>query len=131
MERAAENAMVIADYLNKHSRVEKVVYPGLTHHPQHALAKSQMKSFGAMISFDLKDNQMDMAKKVMEKLHYFTLAESLGGVESLVSHPASMTHASIPPEERIKSGLTDSMIRLSVGIEDKDDLIKDLEQALA
>jgi cystathionine gamma-lyase len=130
MQRACENAFAIAKWLEDHPAVGQVNYPGLPGHPGHEVAARQMKAFGAMISFDLVDNKLEEAKKVMEKLHYFTLAESLGGVESLVSHPASMTHAAIPREERMKSGLTDSLIRLSVGVEDVEDLLKDLESAL-
>jgi cystathionine gamma-lyase len=130
MQRACENAFAIAKWLEDHPAVGQVNYPGLPGHPGHEVAARQMKAFGAMISFDLVANKLEEAKKVMEKLHYFTLAESLGGVESLVSHPASMTHAAIPREERMKSGLTDSLIRLSVGVEDVEDLLKDLESAL-
>ena len=130
MERACENASKIAKFLVEHEKVGQVNYPGLSTHPGHEIAKKQMKAFGAMISFDLKKNNLANAKLVMESLEVFTLAESLGGVESLVSHPASMTHASIPKEERIKSGLTDSLIRLSVGVEDAEDLITDLKLAL-
>ena len=130
VQRACENANKIATFLQEHPKVGQVNYPGLPGHPGHAIAARQMRAFGAMISFDLKDNQMSNAHQFMESLHYFTLAESLGGVESLVSHPASMTHASIPKEERLKSGLTDSLIRLSVGVEDIDDLLGDLDLAL-
>jgi cystathionine gamma-lyase len=130
MQRACENAFAIAKWLEDHPAVGQVNYPGLPGHPGHEVAARQMKAFGAMISFDLVANKLEEAKKVMEKLHYFTLAESLGGVESLVSHPASMTHVAIPREERMKSGLTDSLIRLSVGVEDVEDLLKDLGSAL-
>ena len=111
--------------------VANVYYPGLADHPRHDVAAKQMRDFGAMVSFDLKEDTMEAATDVMKNTHYFTLAESLGGVESLIGHPASMTHASIPREQRLSVGLTDSLIRLSVGVEDADDLVKDLEQALA
>jgi cystathionine gamma-lyase len=130
MERACANAMHLARFLENHPKIAKVNYPGLESHPGHELAKKQMRAFGGMISFDLKDNSIENAKKVMESLDYFTLAESLGGVESLVSHPSSMTHASIPKEERLRSGLTDSLIRLSVGVEDIEDLQKDISDSL-
>src|SRR5690606_5650983 len=130
MERACKNARKIAKHLDKHPKIGKVFYPGFKSHPSHEVAKSQMKDFGAMISFDLKDDNFEVAKKVLANTKLFSLAESLGGVESLIGHPASMTHASIPAKERLKVGLTDSLIRLSVGIEDADDLIDDLEKAL-
>ena len=130
MDRHCVNGEKIAHYLINHPKVDKVYWPGLETHPNHEIAKKQMKGFGGMISFTLKGNDMNASFRVMEKFRYFTLAESLGGVESLVNHPASMTHASIPKEEREKVGLLDSLIRLSVGIEDADDLIKDLAQAL-
>lgn len=130
MQRHVENATQISHYLDKHPKIEKVYYPGLAHHPNHDVAKKQMKDFGGMLSFQIKNNRIDDAIKVLENLQIFTLAESLGGVESLCGHPASMTHASIPKVEREKSGITDSLIRLSVGIEDVEDLINDLEQAL-
>ncbi|MEZ4985104.1 MAG: cystathionine gamma-synthase [Saprospiraceae bacterium] len=129
VERACKNAKKIAKYLVNHPKVGKVYYPGLKDHPQHELAKRQMRDFGAMVSFDFPGGTYETARKVLANTHYFTLAESLGGVESLIGHPASMTHASIPKKERLKVGLTDSLIRLSVGIEDVDDLIADLEQA--
>lgn len=129
MERAVENARTIAGFLNGHSEVGKVLYPGLSSHPQHGLAKEQMDDFGAMVSFTLKDDSTETAKSFMSNTRLFALAESLGGVESLINHPASMTHGSIPREVRYKAGLKDSLIRLSVGIEDADDLIGDLEQA--
>jgi cystathionine beta-lyase/cystathionine gamma-synthase len=110
--------------------VEKVYWPGFENHTGHAIAKKQMRMFGAMVSFDLKDNSIENATRVMSQTELFTLAESLGGVESLIGHPASMTHASIPREERLKVGLTDSLIRLSIGVEDADDLIADLNQAI-
>lgn len=129
VERAVSNAKVIASYLDNHSKVEKVYYPGLKSHPQHDLAAKQMKDFGAMLSFSLKDDSIEAATKFMASTKFFTLAESLGGVESLISNPASMTHGSIPKELREKAGLKDSLIRISVGIEDVEDLLADLEQA--
>lgn len=131
VERACQNAAKIAEFLNQHSKVSQVYYPGFESHPGHEVAKKQMRMFGGMVSFDLGDNSEVSARKVLSGTHYFSLAESLGGVESLIGHPASMTHGSIPREERLKVGLTDSLIRLSVGIEDVDDLIQDLDQALA
>jgi cystathionine gamma-lyase len=130
MERACENAFTLAHYLRDHPKVGRVMFPGLTDHPQHQLAKTQMSSFGAMISFDLKDDSMEAANKVLSGTKLFSLAESLGGVESLIGHPASMTHASIPREQRLASGLTDSLIRLSVGIETYEDLEHDIANAL-
>lgn len=130
VERACQNAARIADFLASHPKVEKVWYPGFKSHAGHKIAKKQMRAFGAMVSFDLKNNSMENATKVLSGTHLFSLAESLGGVESLIGHPASMTHASIPREERLKVGLSDSLIRLSVGIEDADDLIADLSSAL-
>lgn len=130
VQRACENAETIAHYLAAHPKVAKVVWPGFENHPNHAIAKKQMRMFGAMVSFDLKDNTLEAAEKVLGNTGLFALAESLGGVESLIGHPASMTHASIPREERLKVGLTDSLIRLSVGVEDADDLVADLAQAL-
>ncbi len=130
MQRHCENGKAIAEYLTKHPKIEKVFWPGLESHPNHAIAKSQMTDFGGMISFVPKGGSYEDAIKIVEKLEIFTLAESLGGVESLAGHPASMTHASIPKEEREKSGVVDSLIRLSVGIEDVEDLIADLEQAI-
>jgi cystathionine beta-lyase/cystathionine gamma-synthase len=130
MERHCENGRAIAQWLRNHPKVGKVYWPGFEDHPNHAIAKAQMKDFGGMISFELKDDSMDAARKVLSSTKLFALAESLGGVESLINHPASMTHASIPREERIKNGLSDTLIRLSVGIEDVDDLIADLEQAI-
>ena len=130
MQRHCENGKVIAEYLRDHAKVDKVYWPGFESHANHQIAKEQMDDFGGMISFTLKGDSEDEAVKVMEKFHYFSLAESLGGVESLCGHPASMTHASIPKEEREKVGLKDSLIRLSVGIEDIDDLVADLKQAL-
>ena len=130
MQRHSENSKVIAEFLQSHPKVDKLYWPGLSSHPNHNIAKEQMKDFGGMISFTLKGNDKDEAFRVMENFHYFSLAESLGGVESLVNHPASMTHASIPYEERQKIGLVDSLIRLSVGIEDKEDLVEDLKRAI-
>lgn len=131
VQRACENAEKIAEFLAAHPKVSKVYYPGFVHHKNHDIAKKQMKMFGAMVSFDLHENTIEAANKVLSNTHYFSLAESLGGVESLIGHPATMTHASIPKEERLKVGLTDSLIRLSVGIEDVEDLIEDLRQALS
>ncbi len=130
VERACKNAKKVAKFLNQHPKVGKVFYPGLKDHPQYELAARQMRYPGAMVSFDLQNDRYDAAVKVMSTTQYFTLAESLGGVESLIGHPASMTHASIPREERLKVGLTDSLIRLSVGVEEVSDLIDDLDQAL-
>ncbi len=129
VERACKNAKKIAKYLQAHPKVNRVYYPGLKDNPYYELAKRQMRHFGAMVSFDLHQDSLEEATKVMSNTHLFLLAESLGGVESLIGHPATMTHASIPRAERLKVGLTDSLIRLSVGIEDVDDLIEDLEQA--
>ncbi|MFQ5822636.1 MAG: trans-sulfuration enzyme family protein [bacterium] len=134
MQQHHSNAMEIARYLTKHPKVEKVIYPGLQSHPQHELAKRQQldpdgnPGFGGMISFEM--GSWERGKKLLESVSLFSLAESLGGVESLISHPASMTHASIPKEERTKIGLTDGLVRISVGVESVDDLINDLEQAL-
>jgi len=130
VQRSCENAAAIAEYLAAHPKVGKVYWPGFAHHPNHAVAKKQMRMFGAMVSFDLKDNTPEAANRVLSGTHLFSLAESLGGVESLIGHPASMTHASIPREERLKVGLTDSLIRLSVGVEDVSDLIADLDAAI-
>lgn len=129
MERACRNAGEIAAFLSGHQEVAEVRYPGLPTHPHHDIAKKQMRDFGAMVSFSLKDDQIESARKFMSHTRYFTLAESLGGVESLISHPASMTHASIPAKVREAAGLKDSLIRLSVGIEDIEDLIEDLNGA--
>jgi cystathionine gamma-lyase len=131
MDRHCQNGKVIAEYLKTHPKIEKVYWPGFVSHPNHAIAKTQMKDFGGMISFTLKGNKKEEAFKIMESFKYFALAESLGGVESMVNHPASMTHASVPFEERQKIGLLDSLIRLSVGIEDVEDLLADLKSALA
>ncbi|WP_440879322.1 cystathionine gamma-synthase [Tenacibaculum sp. C7A-26P2] len=130
MQRHCENGKAIAAYLAKHPQVLKVYYPGLENHSNHLIAKKQMDDFGGMVSFILKDESKEAAFKFLENTKVFTLAESLGGVESLVNHPSSMTHASIPKETREKIGITDSLIRLSVGIEDISDLISDIEQAL-
>jgi cystathionine beta-lyase/cystathionine gamma-synthase len=130
MQRHCENAKVIVDYLQNNSKIKNVYWPGIPTHPNHDIAKSQMRDFGGMMSFTLKDDSLAAAKKVVESVKIFSLAESLGGVESLIGHPASMTHASIPKEEREKTGVVDSLIRLSVGVEDVEDLIADLGQAL-
>lgn len=130
MQRHCENGRAIAEWLVKHPKVEKVHWPGFTSHGNHAVAARQMRDFGGMISFTLKGDNMADATKVLSSTKLFALAESLGGVESLLGHPASMTHASIPREERLQNGLADTLIRLSVGLEDAEDLIADLEQAL-
>lgn len=130
MKAHCENGEKIAHWLKAHPKVANVYWPGFTDHPGYAVAKEQMRGFGGMISFELKDDSVEEAKRVLSSTHLFSLAESLGGVESLINHPASMTHASIPREKRIKDGLSDSLIRLSVGIEDADDLIEDLKQAI-
>ncbi|MFQ3237789.1 MAG: cystathionine beta-lyase/cystathionine gamma-synthase [Olleya marilimosa] len=130
MQRHCENGKAVAEFLKSHPKVETVYWPGFDTHPNHTIAKQQMKDFGGMVSFVTKGNNYDQAIKCVENLKVFTLAESLGGVESLCGHPASMTHASIPKVEREKIGVVDSMIRLSVGIEDAEDLINDLQQAL-
>jgi len=130
MQKHSENGIAIANFLRKHPKVGKVYWCGFEDHPGYAIAKKQMRGFGGMMSFTLKDESMDAAFKVLSGTKIFSLAESLGGVESLINHPASMTHASIPREERIKNGLADSLIRLSVGIEDADDLMEDLAQAI-
>lgn len=129
MERHEKNAMEVAHFLEKHPQVEKVIYPGLESHPQHKLARKQMSGFGGMITFFIKGD-LNTAKKFLERVQIFTLAESLGGVESLIEHPAIMTHASIPIENRMKLGIHDNLIRISTGIEDVADLIADLRQAL-
>lgn len=131
VERACDNAEAIADFLINHPKVGSVFYPGLASHPGHDIASKQMKRFGAMISFNMKGDDVQKAEQVLKNTKYFSLAESLGGVESLIGHPPSMTHASIPKSERVAVGLLDSTIRLSVGIEHVDDLIDDLDQALA
>jgi cystathionine gamma-lyase len=130
MQRHCENGAVIAHYLKAHPKIGKVYWPGFEEHPGYAIAKKQMRGFGGMLSFTLKDDSVENAMRVLSSTKLFALAESLGGVESLINHPASMTHASIPKAERIKNGLTDSLIRLSVGIEDADDLIEDLKKAI-
>ncbi len=130
MQRHCENGKKIAHFLRNHPKVEKVYWCGFEDHPGYAVAKKQMRDFGGMMSFTLKDDSPENARRVLSSTHLFALAESLGGVESLINHPASMTHASIPREERLKIGLTDSLIRLSVGIEDADDLIADLSKAI-
>ena len=130
MQRHCENGRAVAEYLFNHPKIEKVYWPGFENHPNHRVAKKQMKDFGGMISFVAKGGNFEEAIKIVENLKIFTLAESLGGVESLAGHPASMTHASIPKAEREKIGVVDSMIRLSVGIEDIEDLIEDLKQAI-
>ncbi len=129
MQRHCENAAKIADHLNNHPKVEKVIYPGLTSHPQHELAKRQMCGFGGMITIYIKGG-LDESRAMLEKTHLFACAESLGGVESLIEHPGIMTHASVPADQRAKLGISDNLIRLSVGIEGVDDLIADLDQAL-
>ena len=131
MRQHCENGEQVARWLRQHPAVAKVYWPGFEDHPGHAVAKKQMHGFGGMISFELKDESDGNVRRVLSSTKVFSLAESLGGVESLINHPASMTHASIPREERLKNGLSDGLIRLSVGIEDADDLIADLEQAIA
>ncbi len=131
MKRACRNAGRLAEFLKNHPAINKVNYPGFKTHPSHQLASTQMSDYGAMVSFDLKKDSLESAIGVLKKFKMFSLAESLGGVESLVGHPSTMTHASIPREERLKVGLTDSLIRLSVGIEDIEDLMADLDQALS
>lgn len=131
MQRHCENGKAVAKYLSEHPKVREVFYPGLESHSNHEIAKKQMDDFGGMVSFRLKDESKQAALTFLENTQLFTLAESLGGVESLVSHPVTMTHASIPEADRLKIGITDSLIRLSVGVEDIDDLLADLEQALS
>jgi cystathionine gamma-lyase len=128
MERHCRNALEIARWLEKHAKVERVIYPGLESHPQHALAKSQMSGFGGIVTFFIKGG-LEESRAFLERCRIFALAESLGGVESLVDHPAIMTHASVPAEKRAALGISDQLIRLSVGIEDLDDLIGDLERS--
>ena len=130
MERHCFNGKKIAEYLQSHPKIGNVYWPGFENHPNHHIAKKQMKDFGGMLSFTLKDDRLEKAIAFMENVELFSLAESLGGVESLINHPASMTHASIPKEERLKNGLSDSLIRLSIGVEDIEDLIQDLENTL-
>lgn len=131
MQRHCENGRKVAEFLSNHPKIGEVFYPGLESHPNHEIAKKQMRDFGGMVSFNFKSGNREDAVKFLESVKIFTLAESLGGVESLANHPASMTHASIPAEKRAEKGITDDLVRLSVGIEDIEDLIKDLEQALA
>lgn len=131
MERHCFNGRKIAEYLKTHPKIEKIYWPGFTDHPNHEIAKKQMRDFGGMISIVLKDKSIENTFKVASSFNVFSLAESLGGVESLINHPATMTHASIPKEEREKSGVVDNLLRLSVGVEDVEDLIEDLKQALA
>src|SRR5437764_5115861 len=130
MQRHCENGEKIAHFLREHAKVGKVYWCGFEDHPGYAIAKKQMRGFGGMMSFTLKDDNVETAKRVLSSTKVFALAESLGGVESLINHPASMTHASIPREERLKNGLSDSLIRLSVGIEDAEDLVEDLNKAI-
>jgi cystathionine beta-lyase/cystathionine gamma-synthase len=130
MKQHSENGKIIANWLRNNPKISKVYWPGFEDHPGYVIAKKQMRDFGGMLSFTLKDDSVENAMRVLSSTHLFALAESLGGVESLINHPASMTHASIPREERIKNGLSDSLIRLSVGIEDADDLIEDLQKAI-
>lgn len=130
MQRHCENGKAVAQFLANHEKVGEVYYPGFKTHPNYEVAKKQMKDFGGMVSFRLKDESKEAAFRFLEHIKVFTLAESLGGVESLANHPATMTHASIPETERLKNGITDSLIRLSVGIEDEEDLLSDLDQAL-
>jgi cystathionine beta-lyase/cystathionine gamma-synthase len=130
MQRHCENGEKIAHWLRNNPKVAKVYWPGFEDNAGYAVAKQQMRGFGGMISFELKNGPAEEVTRVLSSTHLFSLAESLGGVESLINHPASMTHASIPREERIKNGLSDGLIRLSVGIEDVDDLIEDLDKAI-
>ena len=130
MERHCANGKVIANFLKEHPKVDMVYWPGFESHPNHEVAKKQMKDFGGMVSFTLKENTLAAAHKFLSSTHLFSLAESLGGVESLLGHPASMTHAAIPKEEREKTGVVDSLIRLSIGVEDVEDLLEDLKNAL-
>jgi cystathionine gamma-lyase len=130
MDRHCENAMKVSEHLAGHPAVEKVIYPGLESHPQHDIARRQMSGFGGMVTIYLKDG-LEASRRMLERVEFFGLAESLGGVESLIEHPAIMTHASVPPEQRKALGISDGLVRLSVGIEDADDLIADLNQALA
>ena len=130
MKQHCENGRKIAHFLHNHPKVGKVYWCGFEDHKNYDIAKKQMRDFGGMMSFTLKDDSIEAATKVLSSTKLFSLAESLGGVESLINHPSSMTHASIPREERIKNGLSDGLIRLSVGIEDAEDLIEDLQQAI-
>ncbi|PYV17570.1 MAG: cystathionine gamma-synthase, partial [Acidobacteria bacterium] len=129
MQKHNENGLAVARFLARHPKVKKVHYPGLLSHPQHDLAKRQMTGFGGMLAFET--GSLENAKTVLKSVRLCSLAESLGGVETLISHPATMTHASVPPEERARIGITDGLVRISVGIEDAEDLIADLEQAMA
>lgn len=131
MERHCFNGRKIAEFLKSHPKIDKVYWPGFTDHPNHEIAKKQMRDFGGMISFDIKSRKKEDAFKIASSVKVFSLAESLGGVESLINHPATMTHASVPAEERARVGVTDSLLRLSVGVEDIDDLLEDLKQALS
>ncbi len=131
MERHCSNGKKIAEFLRVHPKIDKVYWPGFTDHPNHDIAKKQMRDFGGMISFDIKDKSKEECFRIASAVKVFSLAESLGGVESLINHPATMTHASIPKEERERVGVTDTLLRLSVGIEDIDDLLEDLKQALS
>jgi cystathionine beta-lyase len=130
MQRHCENGSIVANFLMNHPKVGAVYYPGLKEHPNHEVAKKQMKDFGGVVSFRLKDESREATFKFLESIKFFTLAESLGGVESMANHSATMSHASMPEEARLKIGITDSLIRLSVGIEDEEDLLMDLQQAL-
>ena len=130
MQRHCENGEKIAHFLRNHPKVKTVYWCGFEDFPNYEIAKKQMRGFGGMMSFEMKNDSVEEAKRVLSSTDLFSLAESLGGVESLINHPASMTHASIPREERIKNGLSDSLIRLSVGIEDVEDLIEDLNKAI-
>jgi cystathionine gamma-lyase/cystathionine beta-lyase len=131
MERHCQNGRIIAEFLKTHPKIEKVYWPGFTDHPNHTIAKKQMKDFGGMISIVLKNASLETTFKIASSFEVFSLAESLGGVESLINHPATMTHASIPKAEREKSGVVDNLLRLSVGVEDVEDLLEDLKKALA
>jgi cystathionine beta-lyase len=131
MREHCKNGKAIAEFLVKHPKIDKVYWPGLPSHPNHEIAKSQMKGYGGMVSFTTVGDKLEDALGIVKKSKLFSLAESLGGVESLIGHPSTMTHAAIPKEEREATGITDSLIRLSVGIEDEEDLIADLEQALS
>jgi methionine-gamma-lyase len=130
MQKHNENALKIAEFLESHPKIERVYYPGLKSHPQHELAKRQMSGFGGVICFEVKGG-LETGKKLMNSVKLCTLAVSLGAVETLIEHPASMTHAIVPKDERKKAGITDNLVRLSVGIEDAEDITQDLEQALA
>src|SRR5690606_9887202 len=131
VQRHCENGQKVAEFLSNHDKIKTVFYPGLPSHPFHEIAKKQMSGFGGMVSFTLKSGAKADAVSFLEKLKVFTLAESLGGVESLANHPALMTHASIPEDKRLEIGISDDLVRLSVGIEDIEDLLEDLKNALA